>query len=115
MPILIGGGGEKKTLRLVAQYADSCNLFLSAETGHKLEVLKQHCKDVGRDYDEIEKTCLFRYDLGENGSRVDETLEGLAAASRLGFTVAHGGVKNLSDPATLALFRDRVIPEASKI
>ncbi|WP_033342488.1 LLM class F420-dependent oxidoreductase [Catenuloplanes japonicus] len=115
VPILIGGGGEKKTLRLVAQYADSCNLFLSAETGHKLEVLKQHCKDVGRDYDEIEKTCLFRYDLGENGSRVDETLEGLAAASRLGFTVAHGGVKNLSDPATLALFRDRVIPEASKI
>jgi F420-dependent oxidoreductase-like protein len=60
-PILIGGGGEKKTLRLVAQYADACNLFAFTgpdEIAHKLDVLKRHCDDIGRDYDEIERTAL---------------------------------------------------------
>jgi F420-dependent oxidoreductase-like protein len=59
-PILIGGSGERKTLRLVAEYADACNLFrgdLDA-TRHKLDVLRRHCDDVGRDYDTIDKTML---------------------------------------------------------
>lgn len=57
-PILIGGGGEKKTLRLVAQYGDACNLFGTSveEVGHKLDVLRRHCDDLGRDYDSITKT-----------------------------------------------------------
>jgi F420-dependent oxidoreductase-like protein len=67
-PILIGGGGERKTLRLVAEYADACNLFdlgdeYIGDLGggidtirHKLDVLRRHCDDVGRDYDEIVKT-----------------------------------------------------------
>jgi F420-dependent oxidoreductase-like protein len=56
--ILIGGTGERKTLRLVAQYADACNLFATGtdEIAHKLDVLRGHCDDVGRDYDEIAKT-----------------------------------------------------------
>jgi F420-dependent oxidoreductase-like protein len=59
-PIMIGGGGEKKTLLLVARYADSCNLFGSspADIAHKLDVLREHCKAEGRDYDRIEKTVL---------------------------------------------------------
>ncbi|MEU5878568.1 LLM class F420-dependent oxidoreductase [Spirillospora sp. NPDC047279] len=57
-PILIGGGGEKKTLRFVARYADACNLFDSDELPHKLEVLREHCEREGRDYAEIEKTAL---------------------------------------------------------
>jgi F420-dependent oxidoreductase-like protein len=59
-PILIGGSGERKTLRLVAQYADACNIFPESVDGvrHKLDVLRRHCDDVGRDYDEIEKTML---------------------------------------------------------
>lgn len=58
-PILIGGGGEQKTLRFVAEYGDACNLFADREVlKHKLEVLKKHCKDVGRPYEEIEKTCM---------------------------------------------------------
>jgi F420-dependent oxidoreductase-like protein len=58
--ILVGGTGERKTLRLVAQYADACNLFATGpdEVGHKLEVLRGHCDDVGRDYDEIAKTIV---------------------------------------------------------
>jgi F420-dependent oxidoreductase-like protein len=60
-PILIGGGGERKTLRLVAQYADACNLFASSpgEIAHKLDVLRGHCDDVGRDEAEIRKTILY--------------------------------------------------------
>jgi F420-dependent oxidoreductase-like protein len=56
-PILVGGGGERKTLRIVAKYADACNLFGSAETvKRKLNILKEHCKSVDRDYDSILKT-----------------------------------------------------------
>jgi F420-dependent oxidoreductase-like protein len=57
-PIVIGGGGEKKTLRLVAKYADACNIIAQdVETAaHKLEVLREHCQNEGRDYDKIEKT-----------------------------------------------------------
>jgi F420-dependent oxidoreductase-like protein len=59
--ILIGGGGERKTLRLVAKYADACNLFGAPdEIAHKLDVLRAHCDDVGRDMGEIEVTAMFR-------------------------------------------------------
>lgn len=88
-PILIGGSGERKTLRLVAQYADACNLFDLPGTGfqdnlrQKLDVLRQHCRDVGRDYAEIEKTCASAFDLGEDRSeglrRLVEHLHGLAS------------------------------------
>jgi F420-dependent oxidoreductase-like protein len=59
-PILVGGGGEKKTLLLVARYADACNVFGSSpqDVGHKLDVLRSHCEDEGRDYDRIHKTVL---------------------------------------------------------
>ncbi|HTH22496.1 MAG TPA: LLM class flavin-dependent oxidoreductase, partial [Nitrososphaeraceae archaeon] len=58
-PILVGGSGERKTLKIVAKYADACNLFGSAETvKRKLDILKEHCKSVGRDYDSILKTKL---------------------------------------------------------
>src|ERR1700722_9961502 len=63
-PIMIGGGGEKKTLRMVAQYADACNIFGPPETVRgKLSVLKQHCDALGRDYGAIEKTTLGTVDL----------------------------------------------------
>jgi F420-dependent oxidoreductase-like protein len=58
-PIMVGGSGERQTLRIVAKYADACNLFGSAETvKRKLIVLNEHCKSVGRDYDSILKTKL---------------------------------------------------------
>lgn len=63
-PIMIGGSGERKTLRLVAKYADACNLFASPEGGpeaiaHKLAVLREHCEREGTDYDRIRKTILW--------------------------------------------------------
>ena len=63
-PIMIGGSGEKKTLRLVALYADACNVFGGSpeEVGHKLDVLRGHCDDAGRDYESIEKTMIYHGD-----------------------------------------------------
>ena len=63
-PVLIGGSGERKTLRLVAKYADACNIFAgeSDAVAHKLEVLRRHCDNEGRDYDTITKTLLARND-----------------------------------------------------
>ncbi|MFQ5820628.1 MAG: LLM class F420-dependent oxidoreductase [Candidatus Heimdallarchaeota archaeon] len=58
-PIMIGGEGEKRTLRIVAKYADYCNLFFVPNLEHKLEVLKNHCKDVGRDYEEVGKSLFI--------------------------------------------------------
>jgi alkanesulfonate monooxygenase SsuD/methylene tetrahydromethanopterin reductase-like flavin-dependent oxidoreductase (luciferase family) len=66
-PILVGGGGEKVLLRLVAQYADACNFtdsFDPAFYRHKLDVLRRHCEEVGRNYDAIEKTASFTVDEG---------------------------------------------------
>jgi F420-dependent oxidoreductase-like protein len=60
-PIMIGGTGERQTLRIVAKYGDACNLFGSVETvKRKLSILKEHCKSIGRDYDSILKTKLVR-------------------------------------------------------
>jgi F420-dependent oxidoreductase-like protein len=63
-PVMLGGNGERKTLRMVAQYADATNLFGAggAEIGHKLEVLRRHCDDLDRDYDTIRKTAVVDLD-----------------------------------------------------
>src|SRR5574341_297459 len=76
-PILIGGAGEKKTLRLAAQYANACNLFARAGTDtirQKLDVLKRHCEAVGRPYDEIERTVLATINLTPDGMTVSDVL-----------------------------------------
>jgi alkanesulfonate monooxygenase len=109
-PILIGGGGEKKTLRLVAKYAQACNLFPTPELPRKLDVLREHCAAVGRNYDEIEKTVMLPLNPGERGENIDSILENLQKMAALGISHAQGivpGVWKL-DPLT-ALGRE-VVP-----
>ncbi len=78
IPILIGGSGEKKTLRMVARYADACNIFGDPETlTHKLGVLRQHCEDVGRDPSEIEVTTLSTVLVAEDRDALEERIEAL--------------------------------------
>src|SRR6266513_649771 len=73
--ILIGGSGEKKTLRLVAQYADACNIFgTPEEVAHKVDVLRRHCDAIGRDPNEIEVTAMFREIA--SGATVDDVVRG---------------------------------------
>jgi F420-dependent oxidoreductase-like protein len=83
--IMIGGGGERKTLRLVARYGDACNLFGSsqAEVAHKLDVLRGHCDEAGRDYSHIRKTMLYVGDTIGNGD-VDGFAEDMAGYAKLG-------------------------------
>src|SRR3984957_18728254 len=95
-PILIGGSGEKKTLRLVARYADACNIAAYAldETARKLDVLRLHCVNEGRDYDEI----------------VNKTIEHLHRVAELGFSQVHGSLLRVSKPGQLDLLAEKVIP-----
>ena len=109
-PILIGGSGERKTLRLVAQYADACNLFGAPDVGHKLDVLRSHCERLGRDYDSIEKTVITTFDVGENGERTPELLERLREFAALGFDEVHGTLRHVSRIAPIEAIGREVIP-----
>ncbi|MGW3244713.1 LLM class F420-dependent oxidoreductase [Streptomyces sp. NPDC001070] len=83
--IMIGGSGEKKTLRLVARYADACNLFATspAEVAHKLDVLRAHCDEAGRDYSRIRKTMLYVGDTIRDGD-TDGFVADMAGYAKLG-------------------------------
>ncbi len=113
-PILIGGAGEKKTLRLVARYADACNIFDTPELAHKLDILREHCASEGRDYAEIEKTAQTRFDLGERGERVEQTIEHLHQLAELGIQVAHGTLVDVGSLHPLDLMAERIIPAVDK-
>ena len=109
-PILIGGGGEKKTLRLVARYAQACNLFAGPELEHKLDVLRGHCEAVGRDYGEIEKTVMSPIDPGPNGENVDDLLGQLRGFAALGVDHVHSRVPDVHTITPLEILGERVIP-----
>jgi alkanesulfonate monooxygenase len=113
-PILIGGGGEKKTLRMVAQYADACNLFDTPELPRKLDILREHCESLGRDYDEIAKTVMCPVDPGPDGEHVDAVLAHLKDLAGLGVTHVHSRGLDGSRPDWLEVLGERVIPEISR-
>jgi F420-dependent oxidoreductase-like protein len=96
--IMIGGGGERKTLRLVAQYADACNLMGEPSVvAHKLEVLRRHCDAVGRDPSEIEVTVMFR-NLPSESPSVDEVVRAAEEYAALGVSTLVSGATG-DDPA----------------
>jgi F420-dependent oxidoreductase-like protein len=113
-PILIGGGGEKKTLRLVAQYADACNLFAPSADAvrHKLTVLRGHCDDLGRDYDSIQKTIIAQVNPDGDVSEFLLAMEGYAALGVDLVEVAPG----MPDPARwVTLLGQKVVGPLSQI
>jgi len=112
--ILIGGSGERKTLRLVAQYADACNLFGGGpDLAHKLDVLREHCAKLGRDYDSIEKTAMTPFELGRNGEGADTMLDRLRELHDLGITAATGSLRGPDGPEKVAAYGEHIIPEIS--
>ena len=113
-PIMIGGGGEKKTLRLVAKYADQCNLFNGPDLERKLDVLRQHCETEGRDYDSITKTVYHILDIGEDGAKTGALVEELERLNGLGIDVALGMVPHVHKPSVLEKFGTEIIPAVSK-
>ena len=114
-PIMIGGSGERKTLRLVARYAQACNLFPGPELGRKLDVLRAHCEAEGRDYDEIEKTCIYRFDVGERGERASEVVDQLAGLAELGIDMVIGGVAGVWGLKPLEVIGSEVIPAVADL
>lgn len=121
-PILIGGTGERKTLRLVAQYADACNLFAflgDDELTRKLDVLREHCQRIGRPFEAIQKTtldALFLTADGRNGSITPaQAVEHFAGLAALGFDEVIVNLPNVSELEVFDLLAEQVVPEVSKL
>jgi F420-dependent oxidoreductase-like protein len=113
--ILIGGSGEQKTLRLVARYADACNLWPTPEIPHKLDVLRAHCETEERDYATIEKSSMYNFDVGVNGERVDEAIGGLRWLASMGIQKVHASVANVYDITPLEIIAERILPVAAEM
>jgi F420-dependent oxidoreductase-like protein len=121
-PILIGGGGERKTLRLVARYGDACNLFPDRGRDlllHKLEVLRGHCEAVGRPYEAIERTVTDHLRLsrdGREGTMTPEAaVEYFAGLAEAGIDHAIVMLPDTTDPAVYEMLGSTVIPEVKRL
>ena len=115
-PIMIGGAGEKKTLRLVAQYADATNLFAFMgmdELVRKLDVLKGHCEDVGRDYDTIERTVLTTVNLGSGGMSSADFIKQCQAWAGIGIQQVIFNTPNIHETHLIETFGNTVVRELS--
>ncbi|HEX7591010.1 MAG TPA: LLM class F420-dependent oxidoreductase, partial [Candidatus Limnocylindrales bacterium] len=107
--ILIGGGGEQKTLRLVAKYADACNVFGGPDQlAHKYAVLRERCAEVGRPFDEIERTNLASVDLGTQSAA--EIIDRFGALAEVGVQHVVFGLRDVSDVSNIEKFGRDVLP-----
>jgi len=117
-PILIGGSGETKTLRLVAQYADACNLFASMGSevlGHKLDVLKKHCELLNRDYASVEKTTLGTAWLAPGKMSAAEVIAQCRDLSGVGIQHAIFNMPNVHEISPLEIFGREIIPAVAEL
>ena len=114
-PILIAGSGEKRTLPLVARYGDACNIRPSPEIPRQLELLRRLCEAEGRDYDAIEKTAPFAFDVGENGARVGELMDRLRWLSGMGIETVLGWVVGVDRISPIEVMGREVIPAAAEL
>jgi F420-dependent oxidoreductase-like protein len=119
-PILIGGGGERRTLRLVAQYADACNLFdvpgrFASDIPGKLDALREHCRELGRDYSTIEKTTTSEFTLGrDRQAGLRQLVAHLRELAALGVDHALLSPQNAWDDETLDAIAS-IVPEVHAI
>jgi F420-dependent oxidoreductase-like protein len=121
-PILIGGAGERKTLRLVAQYADGCNLFArlgKEEMRRKLDVLRDHCQALSRPYEQIEKTTIDHMHITRDGRNnslsPNAAIDRLAELAELGIDQAIFSLINVEDPEAFDILATRIVPEVEKL
>jgi F420-dependent oxidoreductase-like protein len=117
-PIMIGGGGEQKTLRLVAQYGDACNLF--ARMGEdvlrkKLDVLRGHCETLGRPYEAIERTALNTVNLAPGGTNAADVIAECKSLAALGFQHVIFNMPNVHELTPLETFGREIIPALAEL
>jgi alkanesulfonate monooxygenase len=114
---MIGGAGEKRTLPLVAKYADACNLYAFEDLDvvrAKLDVLRRHCEAIGRPYDEIERTAIGMLNLGAGGMSTREAVEYCRKVSKAGiqhFIVSMPGDYEITPIESMG---KEVIPEVAE-
>ena len=109
-PIMVAGDGERKTLRLVARYADACSLRPGPQIPERLNALRRHCEEAGTDYRSIEKTCAFLFDIGENGEKAEELVRQLRWLARMGIETVIGVVPGVDEIRPLGIIGEQVIP-----
>jgi alkanesulfonate monooxygenase SsuD/methylene tetrahydromethanopterin reductase-like flavin-dependent oxidoreductase (luciferase family) len=114
-PILIAGGGPKRTLPLVARYADACNLPPSPEIPRTLDQLRELCAVEGREFDVIERTAPFRFDVGTNGDKVDELIGRLRWLGGMGIQTVFGSVSGADRITPIEIMAREVIPAVADI
>jgi F420-dependent oxidoreductase-like protein len=114
IPIMIGGGGEQKTLRICAQYADATNQFGDpARLRHKFAVLRSHCERLGRPYDEIERSTLQGVDLERESP--DQIVDRFGSLAEAGAQHVIFSLRGVSDASRLERIGDEVIPQLRRI
>jgi F420-dependent oxidoreductase-like protein len=113
--ILIAGGGAKRTLPLVARYADACNIPPTPELPGKLDLLKRLCDEAGRDYDAIEKSVPFRFDVGEDGSKADEVIGQLRGLAEMGAETVLGILPHVERIRPIEVMGKSVIPAVADL
>jgi F420-dependent oxidoreductase-like protein len=117
-PILIGGGGENKTLRLVAQYGDACNLYVRLGVPalqHKLDVLKRHCEQVGRPYEDIERTALGSITFAPGGTTAAEVVQTCRELAEIGIQHVIFNMPNAYEITHLETIGREIIPEVAAL
>jgi F420-dependent oxidoreductase-like protein len=114
-PILIAGSGEKRTLPLVARYGDACNIRPSPEIPRQLDLLRRLCEKEGRDYDAIEKTAPFGFDVGEDGSKAREVVEQLRWLGGMGIETVLGWVVGVDRIRPIDIMGREVVPAVAAV
>jgi F420-dependent oxidoreductase-like protein len=108
--ILIGGSGERKTLRLVARYADACGLYPTPDLPRKLDVLRRHCDDLGRDFETIEKTCAVHFQIDADGRLQGDLIGQLQRLGKQGIETAFGIVHGPDPVRTVEVVAKDILP-----
>lgn len=117
-PILVGGMGEKKTLKLVAKYADACNMFGRAGNDvlrDKLNSLKRYCDELGRRYDDIERTALSTANLSPGNATASQVIESCRELAGLGFQHVIFNMPNVHEITPLETFGREIIPAVAEL
>ena len=113
--ILIAGGGERRTLVLVARYGDACSLRPGPDIPHKLAVLKGHCDAAGTDYDRIERTCAFASNPDDDGPHTKELIDQLRWLAGLGVDTVIGRIDGDDPRSTIERLARHVVPAVTDL
>lgn len=117
-PIMVGGSGGKKTLRLVSKYGDACNLYAFEKTEaarHKLEALRKHCQEAPRPFDEIERTAIGAFDFGPGGTTAQAAIERCRKLSEAGIQHFIVSLPHVHEITPIEVMKKEIIPVVAEL